>query len=72
MALHGPSGREPPRSSLAFRQGFAELAKDVLAPSARAGDGAFALVPYTPADGFWFDLGTPERLAAAEADLSAR
>ncbi len=52
--------------------GFAELAKDVLAPSARAGDGAFALVPYvTPADGFWFDLGTRERLAAAEAALAA-
>jgi NDP-sugar pyrophosphorylase family protein len=52
--------------------GFAELAKDVLAPSARAGDGGFALVPYqTPADGFWFDLGTKERLAAAEAALAA-
>jgi NDP-sugar pyrophosphorylase family protein len=52
--------------------GFAELAKDVLAPSARAGDGAFALVPYrTPADGLWFDLGTHERLAAAEAALAA-
>src|SRR5512141_2316560 len=34
--------------------GFAELAKDVLAPSARAKDGAFALVPYrTPDDGVW-------------------
>lgn len=53
-------------------RGFAELAKDVLAPSARAGDGAFALVPYhTPADGLWFDLGTRERLAAAEAALPA-
>jgi len=52
--------------------GFAELAKDVLAPSARARDGAFALVPYeTPADGFWFDLGTKERLAAAEAAFPA-
>ena len=53
-------------------RGFAELARDVLAPSARAGDGAFALVPYqTPTDGFWFDLGTKERLAAAEAALAA-
>jgi len=53
-------------------RGVVELAKDVLAPSARAGDGAFALVPYqTPADGLWFDLGTRERLAAAEAALPA-
>ena len=52
--------------------GFAELAKDVLVPSARASDGAFALVPYqTPVDGFWFDLGTKERLAAAEAAFAA-
>jgi NDP-sugar pyrophosphorylase family protein len=52
--------------------GFAELAKDVLAPSARARDRAFALAVYqTPADGFWFDLGTKERLAAAEAALAA-
>src|SRR5271169_1330298 len=53
-------------------RGVVELAKDVLAPSARAGDGAFPLVPYqTPADGLWFDLGTRERLAAAEAALPA-
>ena len=52
--------------------GFAELAVDVLVPSARAKDGGFALVSYrTPADGFWFDLGTKERLAAAEAALAA-
>jgi len=51
-------------------EGFAELAKDVLAPSAAAGDGAFALVPYAASDGLWFDLGTPERLAAAEAALA--
>jgi NDP-sugar pyrophosphorylase family protein len=52
--------------------GFAELAKDVLVPSTRASDGAFALVPYqTPVDGVWFDLGTKERLAAAEAALAA-
>ena len=53
-------------------RGFAELAKDVLAPSARARDGAFALVRYeSPADGVWFDLGTRERLAAAEAAFPA-
>jgi len=47
--------------------GFSELARDVLAPSTRSRDGAFALVPYTSADGLWFDLGTPGRLADAEA-----
>lgn len=52
--------------------GFAELAKDVLVPSAAARDGAFALVPYAPSEGLWFDLGTPERLAAAEAALLPR
>ena len=53
-------------------EGFASLAKDVLVPSVRANDGAFALVPYrTPEDGLWFDLGTRERLAAAEAALAA-
>lgn len=55
-------GRIPP--------GFAELAKDVLVPSARTRDGAFALVPYAASEGLWFDLGTPERLAAAEAALA--
>lgn len=49
--------------------GFAELARDVLVPSAAAGDGAFALVPYAQTEGLWFDLGTPERLAAAEGAL---
>lgn len=52
--------------------GVTELAKDVLAPSAQAKDGAFALVPYrTPEDGLWFDLGTKERLAAAEDALTS-
>lgn len=53
-------------------EGVAELARDVLAPSARAKDRAFALVPYARSDGLWFDLGTPERLAAAEASLVPR
>jgi NDP-sugar pyrophosphorylase family protein len=52
--------------------GVAELARDVLASSAGARDGAFALVPYEASDGLWFDLGTPERLAAAEAALIPR
>jgi len=51
--------------------GVSELAKDVLVPSAAARDGAFALVPYGPEDGLWFDLGTPERLRAAGAALAA-
>jgi NDP-sugar pyrophosphorylase family protein len=47
--------------------GVSELARDVLVPSARARDGALALVPYrVPEDGVWFDLGSPERLAEAE------
>ena len=68
------TGLQAANSALVTRipPGFAELAKDVLAPSARAGDGAFALAVYrTPTDGFWFDLGTKERLAAAEAALAA-
>ena len=52
--------------------GVSELARDVLSPSAAKRDGAIALVPYrTPRDGRWFDLGTPERLATAEAVLRA-
>ncbi len=50
--------------------GYSELSKDVLVPSAKARDGAFALVPFeTPRDGLWFDLGTPERRAEAERTL---
>ena len=61
-----------PALALRVPAGFSELARDVLAPSARSQDGAFALVPYrTPADGFWFDLGTRDRLAAAEAAFAA-
>lgn len=49
-------------------KGVSELARDVLAPSAAARDGAVALVPYrAPEDGWWFDLGSPEKLARAEA-----
>lgn len=52
--------------------GFSELARHVLVPSVKKRDGAFALVPYrTPEDGFWFDLGTPERLAEAEKAIRA-
>lgn len=52
--------------------GYSELARDVLVPSAKKGDGAFALVPYRiPEDGLWFDLGTPERLAEAEKALTS-
>jgi len=67
------TGIQSARKSLLERipAGVTELAKDVLAPSARAKDGAFALVPYRPpADGLWFDLGTPARLAGAEAALT--
>ena len=52
--------------------GVSELARDVLVPSAAKRDGAFALVPYrVPEDGFWFDLGTPERREEAEKILRA-
>jgi NDP-sugar pyrophosphorylase family protein len=52
--------------------GFSELARDVLVPSARARDAAFALVPYrVPEHGLWFDLGTPERLAVAEKAITS-
>jgi NDP-sugar pyrophosphorylase family protein len=52
--------------------GVSELARDVLVPSTAKRDGAFALVPYrVPEDGLWFDLGTPERIAAAEVAIRA-
>ena len=52
--------------------GFSELSRDVLVPSTAKRDGVFALVPYRfPEDGFWFDLGTPERLEEAEKTLRA-
>lgn len=68
------TGLQAATDALALRipEGFAELAKDVLAPSAAGRDGAFALVPYSASDGLWFDLGTPERLAAAEASFRRR
>jgi NDP-sugar pyrophosphorylase family protein len=47
--------------------GSSELARDVLKPSCEKRDGAIALAPFqVPADGVWFDLGSPERLAEAE------
>jgi NDP-sugar pyrophosphorylase family protein len=66
------TGLQSARRALVDRipPGISELARDVLAPSARARDGAIALVPYRlPEDGLWFDLGTPERLAEAERTL---
>ena len=52
--------------------GVSELARDVLRPSTEKRDGAFALVPYrVPEDGLWFDLGSPAKLAAAEAAIAA-
>lgn len=45
--------------------GRSELARDVLVPSIARGERAFRLVPYVEG-GFWFDLGTPERMAMAE------
>ena len=52
--------------------GVSELARDVLGPSTEKRDGVFALVPYrVPEDGLWFDLGSPAKLAAAEAAILA-
>ncbi len=48
-------------------EGVVELARQVLQPSANLRDGAFALVPFrVPEEGFWFDLGSPQRLRDAE------
>jgi NDP-sugar pyrophosphorylase family protein len=68
------TGIQSARKSLVDRvpPGVSELAKDVLAPSTKARDDAFALVPYRiPEEGVWFDLGAPDRLAAAEAALTS-
>jgi mannose-1-phosphate guanylyltransferase len=46
--------------------GRTELARDVLIPSIARGERAFRLVPCVEG-AFWFDLGTPERMALAEA-----
>ncbi len=55
-------GRIPP--------GLAELSKDLLIPSLENGERAFRVVPYrVPEEGVWFDLGTRERLQAAEKEL---
>jgi len=51
-------------------RGRSELARDVLVPSLARGERVFRLVP-TPPDRLWFDLGTPERLAAAEERVAA-
>lgn len=69
------TGLQAARPSLVARvpEGFSELARDVLAPSVAARDGAFLLVPYrAPAEGFWFDLGSPEKLARAEQEVRER
>lgn len=51
--------------------GVSELARDLLRPSASRRDGTFRLLPYSAADGLWFDLGSPERLVSAEAAARA-
>lgn len=69
------TGLQAARAELVARipDGFSELARDVLVPSARALDGAFRLVPYrAPEEGFWFDLGSPEKLARAEKEVRER
>ena len=50
--------------------GRSELARDVLVPSLAREERVFRLVP-SPPGRFWFDLGTPERLAAAEKRVAA-
>ena len=49
--------------------GRSELARDVLVPSLARGERSFRLVP-CPEGSAWFDLGTPERMAAAEERMS--
>ncbi len=52
--------------------GFSELARDVLKPSCMRENGRFFLMDFlTPRDGFWFDLGSPERLEKAASVLAA-
>ena len=51
--------------------GRSELARDVLAPSVARGERVFRLVPSAEGSA-WFDLGTPERLAGAEARMAGR
>jgi NDP-sugar pyrophosphorylase family protein len=48
--------------------GRSELARDVLIPSVSRGERAFRLVPCAEGS-TWFDLGTPERMAAAESRM---
>lgn len=75
--LDGPwlfTGIQLARRALVERipPGRSELAAHVLRPSIAAGDGAIALVPFaSPEEGFWFDLGSPERLARAEGEVRA-
>lgn len=66
------TGLQAARSELLGRipVGISELARDLLVPSVERRDGAFSLVPYrVPEEGFWFDLGTRERLSSAEEAL---
>ncbi len=51
--------------------GRSELARDILLPSVAIGERAFRLVP-CEAETLWFDLGSPERLARAEAEVMKR
>jgi NDP-sugar pyrophosphorylase family protein len=52
--------------------GVSELARDVLQPSCQERDRGFVLVSYErPRDGLWFDLGSPERMTAAERAIAS-
>lgn len=69
------TGLQAARPSLVARipPGVTELAKDVLVPSALDRDGAFLLKPFqAPEEGFWFDLGSPAKMARAEEELRQR